>query len=77
MTWLAWRLAGDGAADDVVQETLTWAWRRRSTYDMAKGSALPWLLAITADRARRHHKPRQRSAGASTSLPGSRSAAGR
>lgn len=54
MTRLACRLAGDDAADDVVQDALTRAWRRRSTYDEAKGEPLPWLLAITADRARRH-----------------------
>ena len=54
MTRLACRLAGDVAADDVVQEALTRAWRRRGTYDPAKGEPLPWLLAITADRARRH-----------------------
>lgn len=54
MTRLACRLAGDDAADDVVQEALTRAWRRRSTYDASRGEPLPWLLAITADRARRH-----------------------
>lgn len=56
MTRLACRLAGDDSADDVVQEALTRAWRRRSTYDPAKGEPLPWLLAITADRARRHRQ---------------------
>jgi RNA polymerase sigma-70 factor (ECF subfamily) len=54
MTRLACRLAGDDAADDVVQEALTRAWRRRSTYDASRGAPLPWLLALTADRARRH-----------------------
>jgi RNA polymerase sigma factor (sigma-70 family) len=54
MTRLACRLAGDDAADDVVQDALTRAWRRRSTYDATKGDPLPWLLAITADRCRRH-----------------------
>jgi RNA polymerase sigma-70 factor (ECF subfamily) len=54
MTRLACRLAGAGAADDVVQESLERAWRRWSTYDPARGMPLPWLLAITADRARRH-----------------------
>lgn len=28
------------------------AWRRRSTYDPARGSAQSWLLAIVADQAR-------------------------
>ena len=54
MTRLACRLAGDEAAPDVVQEALTRAWRRRGTYDERRGEPLPWLLAITADRARRH-----------------------
>jgi RNA polymerase sigma-70 factor (ECF subfamily) len=54
MTRLACRLVGDDAAPDVVQEALTRAWRRRTTYDAARGEPLPWLLAITADRARRH-----------------------
>jgi RNA polymerase sigma-70 factor (ECF subfamily) len=41
-------------ADDVVQEALVRAWRRWSTYDDQRGAPLPWLLAIVADRARRH-----------------------
>ncbi len=53
MSRLALRLAGDHA-DDVVQEALTRAWQRRSTFDPARGEPLPWLLAITADKARRH-----------------------
>ena len=54
MTRLAVRLTDSTGADDVVQEALTRAWRRRGTFDAARGDALPWLLAITADRARRH-----------------------
>lgn len=48
------RLVGVNEADDVVQEALVRAWRRRSTYDAARGEPLPWLLAIVRDRARRH-----------------------
>jgi RNA polymerase sigma-70 factor (ECF subfamily) len=59
MTRLAARLVGDESADDVVQEALTRAWRRRRTYDPDKGEPLPWLLAITADRARRHRQRRR------------------
>jgi RNA polymerase sigma factor (sigma-70 family) len=51
---LAARLTDPGAADDVVQEALVRAWRRRSTYDEGRGAAAGWLLAIVADRARRH-----------------------
>ncbi len=40
--------------DDVVQEALIRAWQRWSTYDGARGSAAAWLLAIVADRCRRH-----------------------
>jgi RNA polymerase sigma factor (sigma-70 family) len=54
MSRLAARLVPTSDIDDVVQEALVRAWRRRSTYDAARGSANAWLLAIVADRARRH-----------------------
>jgi RNA polymerase sigma factor (sigma-70 family) len=54
MARLAARLVAPAERDDVVQEALVRAWRRRSTYDAARGAPLPWLLAIVADRARRH-----------------------
>lgn len=54
MTRLAGRLVPPADRDDVVQEALVRAWRRHGTYDAARGAALPWLLAIVADRARRH-----------------------
>jgi RNA polymerase sigma-70 factor (ECF subfamily) len=52
MRRLAARLAPQDA-DDVVQDALARAWRKRSTYDEARGSAQTWLLAIVADQARR------------------------
>ncbi len=52
MTRLAQRLA-PGEADDVVQDALTRAWRKRHTYDASRGTEQSWLLAIVADRARR------------------------
>ena len=52
MSRLAARMA-PGEAEDVVQDALTRAWRKRSTYDASRGSAQSWLLAIVADRARR------------------------
>ncbi len=64
MTQLAVRLVPDGDADDVVQEALTRAWRRQSTYVQARGTPRAWLLAIVADQARRHrtrHRPLPRS----------------
>jgi RNA polymerase sigma-70 factor, ECF subfamily len=54
MTRFAARLVPPADRDDVVQEALVRAWRRRSTYDPQRGSELAWLLAIVADRARRH-----------------------
>ena len=53
MANLAARLAGPTDRDDVVQEALAWAWRKRSLYDPGRGSSRAWLLAIVADRARR------------------------
>jgi RNA polymerase sigma-70 factor (ECF subfamily) len=56
---LAARLAGPVARDDVVQEALTRAWRRRSTFDPARGTPQAWLLAIVADQARRATRRRR------------------
>ena len=53
MANLATRLVGASDRDDVVQESLARAWRRRSTYRADRGSARAWLLAIVADQARR------------------------
>jgi RNA polymerase sigma factor (sigma-70 family) len=39
--------------DDIVQEALIRAWKKRSSFDPARGSARTWLLALTADQARR------------------------
>jgi RNA polymerase sigma-70 factor (ECF subfamily) len=52
------RLTSTADAEDVVQEALVRAWRRRSTYDADRGEPLVWLLAIVRDRARRV-RPRQ------------------
>lgn len=54
MTRLAVRLVSVGDADDVVQESLTRAWRRWGTYDGSRGTPRSWLLGIVADQARRH-----------------------
>lgn len=53
MANLAARLAGSADRDDVVQEALMRAWRRRTTYDVTRGTPRSWLLAIVADQARR------------------------
>lgn len=52
MARLATRLAPDADRDDVVQESLLRAWRKRLTYDERRGSAQTWLLAIVADQCR-------------------------
>lgn len=62
MTGLAWRLVEPGEVEDVVQEALTAAWRLRGRFDEARGSARGWLLALTADHARRVRRRRARSA---------------
>jgi RNA polymerase sigma factor (sigma-70 family) len=57
MMHLASRLCGRSVGEDVLQEALTTAWRKRSRFDAERGSARNWLLALTADQA---HKARRR-----------------
>ncbi len=52
MSLLAARLVPDTERDDVVQEALERAWRRRSSFDAERGTAQGWLLALVLDRAR-------------------------
>ena len=53
MRRVAAREVGSAGADDVVQEALIRAWRRRETFDPERGTPRTWLLAIVLDRARR------------------------
>ena len=53
MANLAAKLGNGADRDDVVQEALTRAWLKRSQFDPARGSLSGWLLAITADQARK------------------------
>lgn len=53
MARLAARLAGGADRDDIVQEALARAWVKRRQFDGAKGAPSAWLLAITADQARK------------------------
>lgn len=39
--------------DDVVQEAMIRAWRKRDLFNPDRGEIRTWLLAITADQARR------------------------
>jgi RNA polymerase sigma-70 factor (ECF subfamily) len=58
MTRLARRLAG-GEWEDVVQDALVLAWRKRDRFDPVRGSAAAWLLTLTADAARKTHRRRR------------------
>ncbi|TWD74759.1 RNA polymerase sigma-70 factor (ECF subfamily) [Kribbella amoyensis] len=53
MARVAARLAVGADRDDIVQEALARAWVKRGQFDAARGSASAWLLAITADQARK------------------------
>jgi RNA polymerase sigma factor (sigma-70 family) len=53
MARLAARLAVGADRDDIVQESLARAWSKRSQYDATRGAPSAWLLAITADQARK------------------------
>jgi RNA polymerase sigma factor (sigma-70 family) len=59
MARLAARLAPDADRDDVVQEALARAWRKRRQYDPRRGTPAAWLLAITADQARQARRRRR------------------
>jgi RNA polymerase sigma factor (sigma-70 family) len=68
MARLATRLSSSADSDDIVQESLVRAWRKWSQYDETRGSPQSWLLAIVADRAKRH-RIRTRSSGRLIDLP--------
>jgi RNA polymerase sigma-70 factor (ECF subfamily) len=50
---VAVREVGAVDAEDLVQDTLVRAWRRRSTFDSQRGSPKTWLVAILMNLARR------------------------
>jgi len=62
MANLAARLGGGADRDDIVQESLTRAWRRFETFQADRGTPRAWLLAIVADQARRRRLRRTRAA---------------
>ncbi|HEX3811653.1 MAG TPA: RNA polymerase sigma factor [Mycobacteriales bacterium] len=59
---LARRLAPAGEWEDVLQDALTAAWRKRAQFDAERGTARNWLLAIVADQARKGHRRASRPA---------------
>ncbi|WP_350273932.1 sigma-70 family RNA polymerase sigma factor [Kribbella sp. HUAS MG21] len=67
MARLAARLAVGADRDDIVQEALARAWAKRAQYDPSRGTPSAWLLAITADQARKAVR-RMRAGGASLSV---------
>ena len=54
---LVWRLAPSGFGEDIIQEALTRAWRKRAQYDPRRGAVSSWLLAIAADQCRKARRP--------------------
>jgi RNA polymerase sigma-70 factor (ECF subfamily) len=59
---LAARLAPNADRNDVVQEALARAWLKRHQYDAGRGTPAAWLLAITADQARKALRGRRSTA---------------
>lgn len=60
MVSLARRLVPLVDAEDVAQDALVNAWRKRARFDPDRGTPRPWLLALTADQARQSHRRRAR-----------------
>jgi RNA polymerase sigma factor (sigma-70 family) len=58
MTRLSRRLGGT-EWEDVLQDALAQAWRRRETYDADRGTERTWLLTIVADQARKTWRRRR------------------
>jgi RNA polymerase sigma-70 factor (ECF subfamily) len=56
MVNFAARLVGSADREDVAQDALALAWRRRDVFDPRRGSARSWLLALVADQARKSHR---------------------
>lgn len=53
MRRLAERLVGPDRRDDVLQESLTAAWRHRGRFEPERGTPAAWLLAITANHSKK------------------------
>ena len=46
------RLVGPDRRDDLLQDSLTRAWRKWASFDPSRGTPRAWLLAIVADQQR-------------------------
>jgi RNA polymerase sigma-70 factor (ECF subfamily) len=53
---LAVGLCGAADADDVLQDALSTAWRKRHQFNPDRGSELSWLLAIVANQGRKNFR---------------------
>jgi RNA polymerase sigma factor (sigma-70 family) len=58
MARLSARHSNDVDFEDILQEALAVAWRKRESFDPERGSPRNWLLAITADQARKARRKR-------------------
>jgi RNA polymerase sigma-70 factor (ECF subfamily) len=59
MSQLAARMAPEADRNDVVQDAMLAAWQSRTSFDPDVGTPLTWLLAITANAARRARRRRR------------------
>lgn len=50
------RRVGPDDSEDLLTDTFLIAFRRRTTYDQARKSALPWLYGIAANLVLKHHR---------------------
>jgi RNA polymerase sigma factor (sigma-70 family) len=53
------RRAGSAVADDLTAETFAIAFRRRRSFDPARGALLPWLYGIATNLLRAHWRAEQ------------------
>ncbi|GAA2605470.1 sigma-70 family RNA polymerase sigma factor [Dactylosporangium fulvum] len=72
----AFRLTGSWSlAEDMTQSAFLVAWRRRADARLVDGSALPWLLVVTANTARTETRSARRWLALLRRLPGERDTA--
>ena len=60
---------GSAAADDLAAETFLVAFRKRGTFDPARGQLRPWLFGIATNLMARHRRDEARRYSALTRMP--------